>query len=156
MSTMQISPEDERSIRALVFRYAYAVSRADPESLAAAWSKDCRLELAGVTGDTAAFEGRETVVAYQAEHMGRYEALIQLVGEGLVWAGPDGPEGRWIVWEVGRWAGAANDRMGVVMYSDRYLKEDGRWVIGERHLKVHYNNPGLAVGTYAPLPSLPL
>lgn len=152
---MNLTPDDEREIRALVFRYAYAVSRSDPASLATAWSKNCRFELAGVSGQSLTLDGRERVVGYQSEHMGRYEALVQIVGEGIVWAGADGPEGRWLVWEVGRGGGAEHDRMGVVMYSDRYIKEGSRWSFAERKLKVHYNNTSVAPGMYAPLPPLP-
>ena len=155
MEMNSFSMEDERAIKALVFRYAYAVSRADGDALETTWAKNCRFELAAVTGESKVIEGREAVVGYQREHMGWYESLVQLVGQGLVWAGLAGIEGQWLVWEVGRRSGADNDRMGIVAYNDRYLHEDGRWVIADRRLKVHYNVSGLPPGAYAPLPPLP-
>jgi len=155
MDTTGLSFEDDRAIRAMVFRYAYAVSRSDGDALDAIWAKDCRLELAGVTGVAKVVEGHDTVVAYQREHMGWYDSLVQIVGEGLVWATPDGGEGRWIVWEVGHRTGAANDRMGIVAYADQYVKEDGQWAIAARRLNVYYNTDDLPIGTYVPLPPLP-
>jgi hypothetical protein len=155
VNSAALSFEDERAIRSLVFRYAYAVSRADADALESAWAKDCRFELAGVSGEARVLQGRDTVVSYQREHMGWYDSLVQLVGEGLVWAGPDGVEGRWIVWEVGHWSGRSTDRMGIVVYADRYVQENGRWVFGARRLNVHYNNTELPAGTYVPLPELP-
>jgi SnoaL-like domain len=155
VNTSGVTADDEREIRALVYRNAYAVSRADADTLANVWAKDCHFELAGVTGDTMVFDGRDTVVDYQRSHMGRYESLIQHPGQGLVWLGPNGPEGHWIVFEVGRWSGATADRIGLVVYSDRYAHEDGQWKFAARQLKVHYNNPNVPAGTYAPLPPLP-
>jgi hypothetical protein len=150
------SADDQREIEQLVFRYAYAVSRSDPDGLSAAWSANCRLELAGVSGTVKTIEGRDTVVAYQREHMGWYESLIQVVGQGLVWAGPDHVEGRWLVWEVGRRSNASSDRMGVVAYADRYVHEEDRWTIASRRLTVHYETLDLPTGTYVPLPALPI
>ena len=152
----EFSAEDEREIRDLVVRYADAISRAEAATLKGLWSEDCRLELVGVTGPVKEITGRDTVVDYQEEHMDRYSSLLQLVGQGLVRSGEDGgAEGQWIVWEIGRGRGAEQDRMGVVCYIDRYVREGDRWLIAERRLSVHYNAEAVASGTYAPLPSPP-
>ena len=155
MEPTLISADDERAIRALVVRYAHAVSRADADALESTWAANCHFELAGTTGDGKVMEGRDVVVGYQREHMGWYESLVQMVGEGLIWSTSEGVEGRWTVWEVGRWAGSATDRMGVVAYADRYVHEDGRWVIASRRLTVHYDNRGLPTGTFVALQPLP-
>jgi hypothetical protein len=155
MSPEMLSLEDESAIKKLVFRYALAVSRADGDSLETIWAEGCSLELVAVTGQELRIEGRDAVVEYQREHMGWYEALVQLVGEGYLWSGPDGVEGRWIVWEVGRRSGSASDRMGVVHYADRYVCETGEWLFSTRRLSVHYDMTELPAGKYAPLPGLP-
>jgi hypothetical protein len=109
-----------------------------------------------VAGPVKEIAGRDTVVAYQDEHMDRYSSLLQLVGQGLVRGGADGSaEGRWIVWEIGHTRGAEQDRMGVVCYLDRYVREGGRWLIAERRLSVHYHAEAVATGTFSPLPPPP-
>lgn len=154
MPVSDLGPGDELAIRALVVRYAYAISRADGDALETMWSEECRFHLAGVSGVGRDLEGRDEVVSYQREHMGGYSALVQLVGEGLVWTSQQGVEGHWIIWEVGQRSSSDTDRMGVVAYADRYIQEGGRWVFLERRLSVHYNNEALPSGKYFPLPPL--
>jgi hypothetical protein len=156
VASAEFSVQDEREIRDLVVRYADAISRADAAALKGFWAEGCRLELVGVAGPVKEIAGRDTVVAYQDEHMDRYSSLLQLVGQGLVRGGADGSaEGRWIVWEIGHTRGAEQDRMGVVCYLDRYVREDGRWLIAERRLSVHYHAEAVATGTFSPLPPPP-
>jgi hypothetical protein len=146
---------DEREIRAMVVRYADAISRSDAAALEDTWAEDCRFVLVGVNGLSRELNGRDTVVEYQRAHMGGYGWLLQVVGQGLIWPSGSGAEGRWMVWEIGRRDGAEKDRMGVVCYSDRYAREGGRWTFAERHLAVHYNAEEATSGEYAPLPPLP-
>jgi hypothetical protein len=150
----EFSGEDEREIRNLVVRYADAISRADAATLKGFWAEDCRLELVAVTGAVKEIAGRDTVVAYQDEHMDRYSSLLQLVGQGLVRGRDDGDaEGRWIVWEIGHTRGAEQDRMSVVCYLDRYVRAADGWLIAERRLSVHYYAEALPPGAFSPLPS---
>jgi SnoaL-like domain len=156
VTSAELSVEDEREIRNLVVRYADAISRADAATLKEFWAEDCRLELVGVTGPVKEIAGRDTVVAYQDEHMDRYSSLLQLVGEGLVRGRDDGgAEGQWIVWEIGHTRGAEQDRMSVVCYLDRYVRTGDSWLIAERRLSVHYYAEALARGAFSPLPSPP-
>lgn len=146
----KLSCDDEREIRDLIVWYSDGLCRKDTSVLRASWSSDCRLRLPSLE-----ISGREAVLEYQMKHMGWYESLLQVIGEGILWATESGAEGRWIVWEIGRRSGAEDDRVGVVSYSDKYTRENGRWAIAERFVPVHYNNEHIPAGTFNPLSALP-
>jgi hypothetical protein len=131
---MALSPVDELRIGELVARYADAVNRADAVQWTATWAAESTWLLR-----TSAVTGRDAIVARWRELLPRYQSIVQLVTGGLVEEAADGARGRWNVLEILRRAGADHDCLQLTAYTDRYVREGGRWLFAQRRLTVHYS-----------------
>jgi hypothetical protein len=135
LETNKLSLEDERDIRNLVTRYHDALTVTDVEAWAATWSKDGHHVLPSST-----VVGRDAIVDRWANQIiAPYETRIfHLLGQGRLWLGPNGPEGRWMFMDIGRKTFEDDDHLEVNCFLDRYVKEDGQWLFAERRFKLGY------------------
>jgi hypothetical protein len=142
---MALAAEDELEIGRLVTRYADAVSRGDPGQWQDTWAKaGSRWHLR-----TRTIDGREEIVALWKQLLPSYESIVQLVTSGWIDEADDGAHGRWLILEIFRRAGADDDTMQVTSYTDRYVRESGRWAFAERRLEVQYTRQ-LTPGEFRP------
>jgi hypothetical protein len=141
---MTLAAQDELEIRKLAVSYADAVSRSDPVQWAATWASDARWVLR-----TRTVTGRDEIVAQWKQFVPAYDSITQLVTSGWVEETADGAEGHWLILEIFRRAGAADDTMQVTNYTDRYVREQGRWLFAQRQLTVHYTRV-LPAGEFFP------
>jgi hypothetical protein len=144
-----LAAEDELRIRDLVGRYADAVGRGDAADWATTWATDAVWEVG-----TRTVVGRDDIVQLWQQFLPAYESIVQLPVQGTVRVGPDGVWGRWLVLEILRRTGAANDNIQVACYLDRYVREKARWVFAQRRLSAHYKGD-LPAGAFVPLPAFP-
>jgi hypothetical protein len=142
---MALAAEDELEIGRLVARYADAVGRADPAQWADTWA------VAGARWHlrTRTVDGREEIVALWEQLVPSYASIVQLVTSGWIEEDPDGAHGRWLILEIFRRWGADGDTMQVTSYTDRYVRESGRWAFAERRLEVQYTRE-LTAGEFRP------
>lgn len=137
---------DELTIRALVGRYADAVNLADADAWGATWADKAEWHILDRE-----VVGREKIVELWRSAMGTFEAVIQLVAQGQVWADDaGGAAGRWTIWEVGRKAGSGTFTVGC--YEDRYVREGGEWRFGARRFAATYRG-AIPAGEFFPFPA---
>lgn len=141
-----MSSSAEARIRAIISRYAQAVTTKDEALWSSTWSRSGIWELMGQ-----APEGREAVVAHWKGLMGGIPFVYQLAGEGAIEVDEGGRRGTGIVptMEFAKFG----DGPGMLMlgtYHDVYVLEDGAWCFAERRMKVKYMGPpdlsGAALG----------
>jgi len=124
-------------IRAIISRYAQAVTAKDEALWSSTWSKAGIWELMGQ-----APEGREAVVEYWKTMMSGIPFVYQLPGEGEIEVDADGQRGTGRVPTVE--FAKFGDGPGMLMlgtYHDVYVLEDGAWCFAERRMKVQYMGP---------------
>jgi hypothetical protein len=147
--TDSLPAADDAAIRRLVVAYADAVSRLDAEAWAATWAEEARWELGARM-----LEGREAIVAHWTALLPIYDSVLQLPSQGWLARRGGAVVGRWLVLEILRKRDASDDALQVACYVDRYVREEGAWVFGERRLSAHYRG-ALPPGAFVPLPPLP-
>jgi hypothetical protein len=143
--------EDELEIRALVARYHDTTNCWYPEEWGATWATDAVWH-AGARGTVT---GRDAIVDLRCTIMAPYREsrLIQLLVQGRVWRAPGGAEGRWTFMEIARWEGHETDHVEIQCNTDRYKREEGRWVFAQRSVKRAYRG-ALTAGEFFGFPPL--
>ena len=138
---------DELAIRALVARYAEAVSSRNREQWAATWTEDGEWSVMGQTS-----KGRDETVALWEKLLGSLEFIVQLANSGHVeFDETDGNRatGRWQISEHGKFTGG-----GVIFtlgfYKDECVREDGEWRFKTRSFHpLYFGPPDLSAPTHA-------
>lgn len=126
---------DELEIRALVSRYADAVSRSDETAWRATWASDGVWELMGMK-----LEGAEGIVDFWRRAMGTFEFVCQLVQGGFVDLEGDEARGRFAMTELGKTKGGDGTLL-VALYEDRYRRTQDGWRFAHRQLHPLYQGP---------------
>jgi hypothetical protein len=99
--------------------------------------------------------GRDAIVALRRTIMAPYQEsrLIQLLVQGRVWAALGGAEGRWTFLEIARQDGHETDHVEIQCNTDRYARENGRWVFAERSVRRAYRG-AVTAGQFFGFPPL--
>ena len=141
---------DELEIRALVARYHDAVGRSDADAVAQTWASDAQWHLSHRS-----FRGRDAIVDFWKNTiMPPYDSKVfQVLGQGLVAAGPGGAVGRWTFLDIGQKTTDDQAHLEAGCYRDRYVREGGRWVFAERRYSLAYRN-WIAPGDFHGFPPL--
>ncbi len=140
----ELAPIDE--IRALVHRYADAVTRHDTPAWAATWASDGAWEIG-----RGAQSGRDSIVAAFETSMALFESVVQMAGNGEAsFIGEQG-RGRWYMTEYAR-TKTGRPLFYVGHYDDEYVIENGRWCFARRELTWHYQGSPDLSGTFGPPP----
>jgi ketosteroid isomerase-like protein len=143
----EFTADDEREIRALVARYIRAVATEDAAALGTTWATDGQWHLGPATE-----VGRENIVARWKQIIGRYESrIVQLMVDSEISPDPAGARGRFTFLEIARRAGRDEDHLEVGRYADRFVRENGQWVFGERRFTLIYRG-AIAAGEFFPIP----
>ena len=138
---------DELAIRALVARYAEAVSSRNKEEWAATWTDDGAWNVMGMSS-----QGREDTVALWEKLMGGLEFVVQLANSGTVTVDGDTATGRWQVSEHGKFhGGAAMFTLG--FYKDECVRENGEWRFKTRSFHPLYMGPPDLSAPHHPFPA---
>jgi len=127
----------ESAIKSIISTYAQAVTTRDDSLWSSTWSEKGIWELMGQ-----APEGRDAVVAYFSALMGNIAFVYQLAGEGSIEIDADGTRGTGRVPTVE--FAKFGDGPGTLLlgtYEDVYVFEDGRWLFGERRMRIQYMGP---------------
>jgi hypothetical protein len=126
---------DDLEIRALVARYADAVSNNAGQAWIETWAKDGRWTIGGTTS-----EGQEKLLETWNRLMALFEKVVQLPQNGLVELEGERATGRWGVIELGR-PKAGNPSLILGNYFDVYRRVETSWKFSERRLEIIYTGP---------------
>lgn len=129
------SMKDEREIRNLVARYAYAIESGDVEGWSRTWADEGEWDVLGVTN-----RGREAVVKHLEKLLGGLDFVVQIASGGVLEVGSDTATGRWAVTEHGRFAGGA-PLFTLGVYRDNYVRVEGEWRFARRAFHATYIGP---------------
>ena len=140
-----MTPED--AVRALVHRYADAVCRRDTEQWLSCWATDGQWDLF-----SRSLKGHDELAPFFRRAVSRYEAVVQLVHNGVADLDDGSGVGCWYISEHAKQAGADGSLL-LARYDDRYTCVDGKWLFARRTLIVHYAGPADLSAPFAPSPS---
>jgi hypothetical protein len=126
---------DELEIRALVARYADAVSNNAGHAWIETWASDGRWTIGGIT-----CEGHHDLLETWNRLMALFEKVVQLPQHGLIELEGGQATGRWGVVELGR-AKAGHPILTLGTYFDVYRRVRTSWKFSERRLELIYSGP---------------
>ncbi|MDH4144599.1 MAG: nuclear transport factor 2 family protein [Acidimicrobiia bacterium] len=142
--------EADRSIRALVFRYADAVCRGDVDAWRATWADDAVWEIGRGPA-----EGIDAIVAAFERAMGLFDSVVQIAlsGEASLGAGGDTATGRWYMQEHSC-TRSGHRLLYLGYYDDEYVRDEatGEWRFARRELAWLYQGDPDLSGTFGPPP----
>lgn len=127
----------EAAIRSIISSYAQAVTSRDDALWSSTWAKDGVWELMGQ-----APQGRDAVVEYFSSLMANIAFVYQLPGEASIEIDATGTRGTGRVPTVE--FAKFGDGPGTLLlgtYHDVYVQEGGRWLFGERRMRIQYMGP---------------
>jgi len=132
-----------------VERYADAVCRHDANDWGACWATDGEWAL----GPGRSVHGREAIVALWDQLMAGFPFAVQIIHSGTVTAvNGESATARWYLSEFLD-TPAGERRMGIGVYHDDYVREDGEWKFGRRRYNLLYSGPADFSGQTFPFPA---
>ncbi|MEA2274264.1 MAG: hypothetical protein QOI98_2972, partial [Solirubrobacteraceae bacterium] len=116
-----MTADHQLAVRNLVHRYADAVCRRDDAQWASCWAPDGQWDLF-----SRSLQGLGDVMAFYRRAMARYDAVVQLVHNGVVNIANESGLGCWYITEHAWQAQTGSLLIG--RYDDAYIRIDGSWL----------------------------
>jgi hypothetical protein len=124
--------EDPLSLRDCVVGYSTTYDSRDHDGLAGVLAEGCRVTMEGGRFDGRSYEGRQAVLDWLEGTWPETPPCIHFTGNSRIWAEGRGAGGRTDYLFVGRRADGTIRLTGAGQYRDRFIRQDGRWVIAVR------------------------